>query len=470
MSFVFYDTETTGKNTSFDQILQFGAIRTDHELREKDRFQIRCRLLPYVVPSPGAMRLTGVTVEQLTDTRLPSHYEMVRTIKTKLEQWSPGVFIGYNSLSFDEHLLRQALYKTLNNPYLTNTNGNCRADSLRIIQAVSFLEPNILSVPIGVRGQPTFKLDRLAPANGFTHTAAHDAIGDVEAMIYMCRLLAERAEGLWSNFVRFAQKASVLDFAETNVVFLLTDFYSGNGKGYPWMVTAIGPNPENSSELFVFDLSNDPEDLVSLADDKLVERLTRKPKPVRSMRANACPCILRYEDAPAHLCSGLPDIDELRRRATRIEGDEALANRLIAAFVGARKEREASVHVEEQIYAKFTDNADQVVMAKFHETNWSNRLAMLDCLSDTRLRKLGKRLIYVEAPEVMSPDAHRQNQTAIAKRLMAAEGTVPWVTLPKAIRETDDLLVASSDSEMSLLKGLRDYLAKRSEEATTLIA
>ena len=52
MSFVFYDTETTGTDTAFDQILQFAAIRTDHELRELERFEIRCRLLPHVVPSP----------------------------------------------------------------------------------------------------------------------------------------------------------------------------------------------------------------------------------------------------------------------------------------------------------------------------------------------------------------------------------------------------------------------------------
>ena len=89
MSFVFYDTETTGTNTSFDQILQFGAIRTDHELREMDRFEIRCRLLPYVVPAPGAIRTTGITVEQLTDPGLPTHYEMVRAIKAKLKEWSP---------------------------------------------------------------------------------------------------------------------------------------------------------------------------------------------------------------------------------------------------------------------------------------------------------------------------------------------------------------------------------------------
>ena len=40
-SYVFYDTETTGTLTSFDQILQFGAIRTDDEFNELDRYEIR---------------------------------------------------------------------------------------------------------------------------------------------------------------------------------------------------------------------------------------------------------------------------------------------------------------------------------------------------------------------------------------------------------------------------------------------
>ena len=83
------------------------------------------------------MRVTGVTVDQLTDQDLPSHYDMVRAIKAKLDEWSPAIFIGHNSMTFDEHLLRQALYKTLHTPYLTNTNGNSRSDSLRIMQAVN---------------------------------------------------------------------------------------------------------------------------------------------------------------------------------------------------------------------------------------------------------------------------------------------------------------------------------------------
>ncbi len=75
MAFIFYDTETTGLETAFDQILQFAAIKTDDDLNELDRFDIRCRLMPHMVPSPGALRVTGVTPAMLTNPNFPSHYE-----------------------------------------------------------------------------------------------------------------------------------------------------------------------------------------------------------------------------------------------------------------------------------------------------------------------------------------------------------------------------------------------------------
>ena len=109
MPYVFYDTETTGTETAFDQILQFAAIKTDDDLNELDRFNIRCRLLPHIIPSPGALRVTHVTPAMLTDPALPSHYEMIRQIRDKLLAWSPATFIGFNSIAFDEDLLRQAL-------------------------------------------------------------------------------------------------------------------------------------------------------------------------------------------------------------------------------------------------------------------------------------------------------------------------------------------------------------------------
>ena len=113
MVFVFYDTETTGTDTAFDQILQFGAIRTDGDLNEIDRVEVRCCLQAHIVPAPMALKVTGITPRMLLDPALPSHHEArrcdaMRQVHAKLSDWSPSIFVGYNSISFDENLLRQA--------------------------------------------------------------------------------------------------------------------------------------------------------------------------------------------------------------------------------------------------------------------------------------------------------------------------------------------------------------------------
>ena len=71
MPYVFYDTETTDVSTAFAQILQFAAIKTDDDLNEIERFEIRCRLLPHIIPSPKALLVTGISPETLTDPALP---------------------------------------------------------------------------------------------------------------------------------------------------------------------------------------------------------------------------------------------------------------------------------------------------------------------------------------------------------------------------------------------------------------
>ena len=321
MGFVFYDTETTGTDTSFDQILQFAAIYTDGELKELERFEIRCRLLPYVVPAPGAMRVTRVHARQLFDPSLPSHYEMVRRIREKFGAWSPALFVGYNSIAFDEHLIRQALYKTLHPPYLTNTNGNARTDALRMARAASlFCSP--LDRRAG-RGRWLVQFQARSACAGERrpcHENAHDALADVEATLFLCRRIAENAPEIWSAFMRFSQKAAVTDYIASEFVFCLSDFYFGNP--YSWLVTNLGSNPEIGTELFVFDLAVDPADLAALSDEQLIERLGQWPKPVRRLKSNACPVIMPAEEAPAIARASQLSLEELSRRAEVLRSDD----------------------------------------------------------------------------------------------------------------------------------------------------
>ena len=93
---------------------------------------------------------------------------------------------------------------------------------MRMVQCVKLFVATVsLNIPAGDDRRPSYKLDRLAPANGFKHSNAHDAMGDVEATVHLCRLLAARADSYWSEMVRFAQKRAALDFVENEDRFLL---------------------------------------------------------------------------------------------------------------------------------------------------------------------------------------------------------------------------------------------------------
>jgi hypothetical protein len=135
MAFVFYDIETSGISQHFDQILQFAAILTDDDLQEVERFEIRSRLQPHVVPSPMALHVTGMSIEDILDPGRPSNYEMITAIRRTIGAWGPATFLGYNSLRFDEEFLRHAFYQNLHPPYLTNTGGSRRTDALNIVRA-----------------------------------------------------------------------------------------------------------------------------------------------------------------------------------------------------------------------------------------------------------------------------------------------------------------------------------------------
>jgi len=463
MGFVFYDTETTGTDAAFDQILQFAAIHTDFQLNELERFEIRCRLAPHIIPAPGAMRVTKVQAARLFDPSLQSHYEMTCRIREKLLAWSPALFIGYNSIQFDEHLLRQAFYKSLHPPYLTNTNGNSRSDAMRMVQAASLFAPGVLVFPAGDDGQPVFKLDRIAPLNGFAHDRAHDAIADVEATIFLCRLIMDKAPELWSAFMRFSQKAAVLDHISAEPIFCLSDFYFGSS--YSWLVTTIGSNLENTSEIYVYNLAIEPEGLIGLPNDELLDRLTVSPKPVRRLRCNASPIIMPLEEAPPIATAAQLGTEELTRRAEFLRDNEEFRARLITAFQSTRDEPPPSPHLERQLYDGFFPKEDEGLIERFHMVPWEERLPIILAFKDPRLRKVGQRLIYLERPDLLVDAERARYDRAIAVRIARDDAETPWLTLPRAIADLDDLIAEATSVEAAFLQEHRVHLAGRLTQA-----
>jgi DNA polymerase III epsilon subunit-like protein len=204
LTFVFYDTETSALSKAFDQILQIAAVRTDGDLNIGDEadnsFTLRARRVPWVVPSPAAMVVTRLTPTGLEVQPLSS-YELLAEVTQRFEAWSPAIFIGHNTIRFDEEILRHGLVATLQAPYITQLNGNMRADTLIMLHTVHLLTPGSINIPMvasatatldgsaenapkAVRHRPRFRLGDIARANAITlnEADAHDALAGVSAI------------------------------------------------------------------------------------------------------------------------------------------------------------------------------------------------------------------------------------------------------------------------------------------------
>ncbi|KJC41504.1 exodeoxyribonuclease I [Bradyrhizobium sp. LTSP885] len=456
MSFVFFDTETTGLKRGFDQILHFAAVRTDADLNEIARFETRSRLLPHVLPHPSALRTNGLPIERLMDTSLSSHYAMIGEIQQILLAWSPAIFVGFNSIRFDEEMLRHALFQCLFPAFLTSNHRNCRADALSLVMAADAVSPAQLVVPLGAEGRRSFRLALLAAANGVGHTHAHDAMSDVLATVDLCRLVFQRSPELWQRFVRFSNKATVVDFVEAEDGFVLTEFFGG--QAYHTAAVCIGRDPDQANGRLCLSLAEEVEPLAAMNDVELQFRLSEKPSPIRRLRVNAAPTLTALFDAPDHMLNGA-SIDSVERRARRVKNDAGLRVRLVAAYIASRKPYPLSPHIEERIYNGFPGPGDEMRTVAFHNARWEERVAIMQSFDDERLRWFGLRLIYFEARSVLPAPLRAQVERRLADQL-TGDGTGA-LTYELALSETDRLLKDAADSDDLLLK-YRRYLLERS--------
>ncbi len=466
MSFIFYDTETTGTQVRFDQILQFAAIRTGDDLNPIDTFEIRSRLQRHVLANPAAMNVTGISVSKLHDPSLPSHYEMCQQIQKRLTDWSPATFIGYNSIRFDEEILRSAFYQSLLPIYLTNTRGNSRFDILKVARTVHRYLPDAMNWPQNGNGKTSFKLDQLAPANGFNHSNAHDALADVEATIFIAKLIRQKAPEIWDLLYANRTKKAATDLLLNTPIVTVTGFARGTARSI--IATAIDINPDHDGQVLIFNLVHDPGPLAQMSDEELKELVAGKGSPVTIVRVNSGPVLLPLEIA-GDQCEGC-DLgrDELVRRADILRKNSELQVRLVNAWLDCQEPYPPSEEVEEQIFDGFYERQDEDRIAEFHKASWDRRFEIAHSFEDPRLKTLARRLIYNEAPETLPAELGSRIQKAVADRLLADgnEGRVPWTTFEKVIRQAERLLEGDPGNEL-----VREHLAeirKQRDECASL--
>jgi exodeoxyribonuclease-1 len=456
MTYIFYDTETTGLNPAFDQILQFAAIVTDDAFDVLEEINLRCRLQPHVLPSPGAMLITKVGPKTI-QAAPHSSYEMVASIRAFIEKWSPAVLIGFNSIGYDENMLRQAFYQNLHPTYLTNTNGNSRMDVMLLAHAVAEHRPDAITIPLNAKGKPSFKLVHLVEANGLALDQAHDAQADTRATLALAKHLKDRAPEIWDALYACRSKKLVSEVLAKDDLVLFTDRMFRKSTV---LVGLICVSPDNSATHAMFDLSYDPAAFLDVDLTRAQRILKSNPRPIRILKASNLPIVEPYRDG----CEVDVDIVTARERMVRIKAHPSFASTIAQALTGQYADREPSQHIEEQIYGNFPGRNDERLMEKFHQTPWLDRYALAQGFEDARYREFAERVIYAERPDCLLAERRTAFDEWCRGRVVA-EGDVPWMTITKARAELESLGANDGTVRTDLLNEIEKYLSEYERKA-----
>jgi exodeoxyribonuclease-1 len=438
-NFVFYDFETSSSNKHWGQIIQIGAILTNDNLEELDRYEARCRLSPSIIPEAMALIVNKSSPKMLKGANL-SHYEMIRQFVETLKKWGKVTYVGYNSIDFDEEFLRNTLFQTLEYAYLTSTNGNNRGDLLNLARAANLYYPNTLKNSISDKGNAVYKLDQMAPLNGIEHSDAHSAIGDVIATLGIAKIIAKKAQSVWKASLRTTNKDETLKIIKNELYFCTNEYFYG--KSRPYVQAYVCQHPRFQWPK-CFDLKHDPQIYLDMPLADLKVAMGKNPKFLRTVRHNKHPIIMNPSYGNEFDEYKMLGTEKLASRAKIIKDNAKFAEKISQILQDEVEEKEQTksqedIYEEESIYTKFTSSEDNKMMPEFHKAEWDKKLSVLGKIKDERLHYFGRRLIYEERPEVLPKEEYNQIRATIAKRLLSTNNE-KWNTISRTYSEIDTL-------------------------------
>ena len=440
MSFLFYDLETSGLAPAWNVPLQAAFVATGDDLVPSRETVLRARLPAHVVPSPDALLVTGLDPDRIEAAPL-SQLELTQAIAGVIAEASPATILGFNTIAYDEEVLRHGFFQALQPPYATSMPGYQRADVLIMLRV---LAPSLVTIPMTPQGKPTLRLGPVCRANGIVldEADAHDALNDVRATIALFRLLRERAPAIVAAMLANAHKsgpAGLLARPQPLGLGLFGGMIPAGG---------IMPVPGNGASRAVADLSIEPGYL-DATPEQLGELLFAKgERPIRLVKTNAQPILLAW-DMAVHAARGeMPSTAQCQERLARIRGHARFRDNLAFALAGRFAGREPSPWPDANLYSGgFISREDAMTSRRWHEVAWDQRVRLgRDCLGDVRLKAFANRWAWLEAPEALSASEREKGAAWLGHRLDTGE-EVPWLTRPAALRRIAMLRAGLSSAE-----------------------
>lgn len=285
-----YDTETTGLSPAYDQVIQFAGVAVDEDLMliPGDEILIDIKLRPDVVPSPFAFAVHGISINRLKQFGV-SEMEAAGLISDWFMATPDSMITGYNSLSFDDEVMRNVFYRSQIKPYAHEfSNGNSRMDIFRLVMFVYALRPDSINFPVNDEGKVSLKLGDICAANGIELKHAHDARFDVLATIAIMRLIKDKNPRIWDYYLKLTNKDFNKSLAEQQKPVVLVDRYLPREQGHTTLALPIIYDSRNKQKMLCFDLRHNPSVIMSLPAEEIRRRIFSQSDSLKPGEAITC--------------------------------------------------------------------------------------------------------------------------------------------------------------------------------------
>lgn len=461
-TYLFYDIETTGLNKSFDQVLHFAAIRTDLNLKELDRHEIKVKLNPDVIPSPYALLTHKMGIKDIL-TGVPE-FEAIKQI----HQWmnTPGtISLGYNTLGFDDEFLRFSFYRNLLKPYSHQYANRCYRMDIYPITVMFFLyKNNVLAWP-EKDNKVSLKLENLNLANQFIAGRSHHAMVDVEVTLELARrFMAERE--MWEYLHGYFKKEidnARLQQVQKNMA-LLVSGKLGYQANFQCPVLFLGNHQHYKNQTIWLRLDNDE-----------LNQVTPETIPEKTWGINKKPgesvFILPYKERfIQHITSERLQLAEKNLRW--LQEHPGLLNDISTYYINYKYPVFPETDIDASLYINgFWSQEEELFCQRFHTVHWHEKANLLEQTNNPKLKMLAMRVLGRQNPELLSSTnadefveymrrINTQNEQEVLidyqgkKRLTAhaAIQEIKKIRSEKVLDEADSTLLEDFEAYLRLLK------------------
>jgi exodeoxyribonuclease-1 len=366
-----YDFETSSANAS-TQALQFASVTTDANLNVIEHSETNLLSVPRrdIIPAPIAFMIHMLDIDHLKEQGLAER-DLIAAIQRKFLYAENSQICGYNTMKFDDTVLRHSLYRNSMPAYDHEFRGNnSRFDAFKLVQFVYAMRPELLVFPKKDDGteNDSLKLEALSKANGIVHERAHDAVSDVYATIDLVRIIKERNPKIYDYVQTLTRKQNNESLARAGVPLFHVNFGYGQPNRNSSVILPLVKDSSDRNKYLHVDLREDPYNMLNMTSQEMREYLFTKraelpvdaPRvPAGSFKINDMPLLVRATKSlmTEDLCQrNNIDPDLINKHMEMIQSSRDLKSRLVAAFT---RSHDAPKHIFDTLYSGFFTDADQ---------------------------------------------------------------------------------------------------------------